>query len=584
MAYLDDQNNQQPAPNPIAALQASNDPNANQQGLLQAQAMMQQQQQQGQQQQQQQQIAAGMQQQQQGQQQQNQQQAVNPTPTGTTQQGATTTAGSPSIGATQAPVGWTPPKGYFNGSTNGALQNSLGTNPANMSGAGQEAYAKGMLAGQQFLSNKDANSRANENQTFMRQAVTKQQQIAAGMQQAAVTGGYGGVIDYLRTADPDKAMQFESNKATLDQSMLKTQSLQMMNDQQKQDALFHGYSLLGKMGATILAAPETDRDNLYQHMVPMVKAVMGPDTPSNWSAAAPNFLLAAGQAMPDSARWAAADSAKTTAGDVETASNRLQSLANAGVAADSPQYKAAQLDYNTKVDNNLLKQSQADELVHKQASDDASTTKDQAALQQTRLKNTNQFQTNYDKQSKPFTDMATAMRNFQTAQQAMQSDPTNPNANMQMAAAMNSLEGIRRINPGMVNMALQTDSKAGEFFNKIASLANAQDKSYLTSPEAIGRMNKIGTAVMQKLNNDQLVVNNLYKPQATKYLQGGTGSSQYNDATSINWHEPTSMNNPNATLTKNDIDGWAQQQLAKGRTANEITPIVQKYYQKLGIK
>ena len=236
-----------------------------------------------------------------------QQAAPNPTPTGTTIPGQMVTANMPTS-QQQAQGnqvnGWVPPPGYLQGSTNQQLQNSLGTNPANMSGMGQKGYAEGVIAGHQMMNADQAQGNANEMQTFKRQEITKQQQISMGMQQAAAKGGYGGVVDYLNTADPDRALQVQQAKTQLDQAMMKSESMAMQNDLQKKQSLFAGYGLLGKMGATILAAPQNERQALYQQMLPMVKAV-NPDAPDNVAAATPMFMLGAGQSMPDSAIWQA---------------------------------------------------------------------------------------------------------------------------------------------------------------------------------------------------------------------------------------------------------------------------------------
>jgi hypothetical protein len=117
------------------------------------------------------------------------------------------------------------------------------------------------------------------------------------MAQAAVQGGYPAVIEYLKSADPDRAMSFETQKVALDNSLMKNDMYSYMLPFQKNNALIDAYGALGKMGTAILRAPPGEQQAMYNVMRPLVTAV-NPDAPTDVNQAAPMFMLGAAQATP----------------------------------------------------------------------------------------------------------------------------------------------------------------------------------------------------------------------------------------------------------------------------------------------
>lgn len=126
----------------------------------------------------------------------------------------------------------------------------------------------------------------------------KQMMIEDGMSEAAKSGGYTGVIDYLKTVDPAMAIQFHSKKLALDDQMLNSEAAQMAAPNEKTKVLMEGYGLLGKMGQAILKAPEEDRQAMYEQMLPMARQIV-PDLPDDVNKASGTFMLAVSQATPE---------------------------------------------------------------------------------------------------------------------------------------------------------------------------------------------------------------------------------------------------------------------------------------------
>ncbi|CAB4120943.1 hypothetical protein UFOVP1_46 [uncultured Caudovirales phage] len=150
---------------------------------------------------------------------------------------------------------------------------------------------------QQQANQNQQSANANEAFGWQRSMVARQQAIMQGMSQAAQAGGYTGVIDFLKVADPDRAMAFENAKDNLDQNIMKTDVMKNITiPQAKQEAMFQAYGHLGSMGFALLHAPPGQQQAMYDQMQPMVKAVMGPNAPSNVQDFAPIALLGVAQA------------------------------------------------------------------------------------------------------------------------------------------------------------------------------------------------------------------------------------------------------------------------------------------------
>jgi hypothetical protein len=172
------------------------------------------------------------------------------------------------------------------------------------------SWVQGYLLRQQNDRANQENARQQDTQSMMdtkfaqsNQDRTKKQIIDIGMQKAAQQGGYEGVIQYLKIADPDRAMSFDSQKKDLDAKILRNDTMKTTLDSQKQNAMFESYGVLGKMGMAILKAAPEDREAMYNQMKPMIKQVV-PDAPDDLQAAVPMFMLGAAQAMPASQLFA----------------------------------------------------------------------------------------------------------------------------------------------------------------------------------------------------------------------------------------------------------------------------------------
>lgn len=127
----------------------------------------------------------------------------------------------------------------------------------------------------------------------------KGQVIEAGMQDAASKGGYSGVIDYLKTVDPAKAIAFHAEKLKLDNAIASTDVFQAVAKNEKDKAYLESYGILGKMFSAVNNAKPEDRQNLFNTMQPMLQKVLGAGAPKTIEEALPMGMLAVAQATPE---------------------------------------------------------------------------------------------------------------------------------------------------------------------------------------------------------------------------------------------------------------------------------------------
>lgn len=491
-------------------------------------------------------------------------QGINPTPTGLPNQG------NPAFGT--AANGWVPPKGYFEGSTNHQLHPQL--NPANMNGMQQRAYVEGQMQAQQLKNARDANGRANETQGWQRQEITKQQQIAQGMQQAAMQNGYGGVVDYLKTADPQRAIALQTQKTELDKSMLQSDSMKMLNDQQKKAALFQGYTQIGKMGATILSAPVEQRQALYQTMLPMVKAVV-PHAPNDLVSATPMLVLAAGQASPDNALWAAKQDVMGVQSSIGKAQSDLNKFITNGGDPNSQYGQSLRSQINEASQTGMLKQAQVDELSTKKITNETDAKNKQLATIQSiagSYQGTNEV--------KMYNTFDPFWQKFQAAQKALIANPKNSNAQEQLALAAAGMGGIKRISPAAAEFMASTGSDLDQYWEKLQSKANSTGTKVFMGPEEISRMMELGQQTHAQMAAKVNTVTNLYQKQAQQFSVPGGVSIQENIPW-VNTGDPLAPAGSNIP-SQQQIDQQAQQAIAKGAKPQAIEQQKQQYYQKYG--
>ncbi len=101
----------------------------------------------------------------------------------------------------------------------------------------------------------------------------QEQAIQQGMILAAQNGGFPAVIEYLKNADPQRALEFQVGKLKLDNGIMENETYQSAHQNDKSAAMLQGYSLLGGLGATLLKANPEDREKAWKSLAPIAKQI-----------------------------------------------------------------------------------------------------------------------------------------------------------------------------------------------------------------------------------------------------------------------------------------------------------------------
>ena len=275
---------------------------------------------------------------------------------------------------------------------------------------------------------------ANEMEEFgwKRDDRAKQKVIEAGMETAASEGGYEKVIDYLKTVDPNKAIEFHARKLSLDGAMLATDTMRAVSANEKSKAMVEGYSIIGKMGSALLKAAPEDRENLFKTMQPMLKSVLGEGAPRTLEEAVPVYMLSVAQATPQNMLF---KSGKETA-IMQSSIGKL----DADIAAKIKAGATPETDVGLR-DMINARSTYTSRLEQAEMAKASTTLQMQASQQQTatsKLNNTEKMQTSLNNVSKDFTKYMTDYVSVSGALKTLEKDPTNSAAQGIMATMMAS--------------------------------------------------------------------------------------------------------------------------------------------------
>lgn len=140
---------------------------------------------------------------------------------------------------------------------------------------------------------------------WKREDRNREQQIQEGMAQASQQGGYGAVVDFLKSVDPNKAIEFHSNKLKLDDSIMTNDLMQSRLPVEKNKAMFESYGMIAKMAIGLKKLPQEQQAAAYEQILPMIQKVI-PDADKTLTPRMSMLAdLAIAQGTPDSLAYSA---------------------------------------------------------------------------------------------------------------------------------------------------------------------------------------------------------------------------------------------------------------------------------------
>lgn len=339
---------------------------------------------------------------------------------------------------------------------------------------------------------------------------SRQTAIQIGMQQAAQENGYEGVIDYLKTADPDRAIEYTNKKLSLDQKMLQTDTMKALAPAQQANALIEGYGVMGRMGQAILNAPAGDRSAMYEHMKPILGAVMGQDNvPGSLEEAKSTLLLGAGQFNPNSQLFQANNQLlgiKTDLGQTIDALTQAHNM----FGSNDPRTQALQQQMNMLAENGGMKLSDIAKL--KVQKENNATTGEKG------LRNEWNGQTkDFNKLTGFYSSLAHAIRGGENIDPTS-GKPQGPNDVMTMYYYAHMLSPASTLKPGAMgtleNMAGVPDAVKVKY-NQVLNgnkLSPEERAAMLDSATSVWNANKKGYDTTKAGYND-IITNKGWNPQ-----------------------------------------------------------------------
>ncbi len=410
-------------------------------------------------------------------------------------------------------------------------------------------YIQGWLKAKEFEATKNADARAQgqlylaesedvrqdkmmdmkqEAFSWQREDRQKDQFIQEGMVKAMQTGGYSGVVDFLKTAKPKMAMEFENARMDLDAKMMKSDVMKASMPNEYAKILAEGYGIIGQMGAQLLKAPEEDRSQMYKILQPIL-AKVNPDAPKTLNQEAVNMLqLGAAQAMPANMAYASNQqmiTAKSRLGklDVDIRSR----IANGETLENSASLRAMVAKYEKENTMAETAKARLDDIDFKNQLQDAQKSRNTAQMQQAKYNLTASMNSKLQAESKRYIEFLDQKNVFDGAMAAISSGgggAAQTAAYRQVAMMFN--KGALS-DPDVAAFA-NSDNTILSARKKIESV-NSEDGIVALNPTEVQRLKILMGEVSSKIQDKQDKINKRYKAMANKY---GVDSSE------LSFYEP----------------------------------------------
>lgn len=428
-----------------------------------------------------------------------------------------------------------------------------------------------------------------EDQTWKREDRDRSQMISAGMADAAQSGGYEGVIDYLKTVDPKMAMDFEKGKAGLDKDIMQNEVMKVTSVKDRMQAMAESYGIIGRFGAGILSAEQKDRQGMYQQILPMLKTIV-PNAPDQLDAGAVRiFALGMSQALPQNMLFGATQTINKANTESAKAQLDIDTALQKGYTMDSPYVKSL-IAVRDKAQN------QQQEAHLQQATAELQMNNKQ---NQQNFDNSEKLNDSLEKGSKDFTTFMGQWTSLKGAWEAWKNNTDNSNAKSMFARQLLKTVSGANSSDTDANEIIHTDGglqktilniegymngkrpsvtpgemlQFGDFINKVRDLKISKQKSY--------EQQWIDTATRFKIPVENLRLPSMSVSQAIqetltppdkysnpKPQQGG----QKQQAMDPSQAEQILRKNPGAIdyfrQTYNYVPDWYQQQFSNSPSGN----------------
>jgi hypothetical protein len=232
-----------------------------------------------------------------------------------------------------------------------------------------------------------------------------------GIMEAATSGGYEGVIDYLKLVDPGQAIEIHAGKLKLESQMLQNDVLKSLAPAKKAEALLEGHQVLSRVGYAILNTPPEQQQGAYEFLLPMVKKI-NPAATGDLAKDSTMLLTSFALSMPENQIYGGNKQERTLGQQQVALDAQIQAAVNGGANPQTdPQLKAMMLD------RQRLKEEQ-----EKQGLKNLSVKNKQEMDVQKRVDNYNNY---LQKTSKDYMEFVTLSGKMDASLEAYHNNPNN---------------------------------------------------------------------------------------------------------------------------------------------------------------
>jgi hypothetical protein len=306
-------------------------------------------------------------------------------------------------------------------------------------------------------------------------------------------------------------------KDKMDQSMMQSEVMKAAMPNEIAKVMAEGYKIIGNMGYALLNAPEKDRDNMYQHILPMFK-IVNPDAPSSLNADATSMLmLGAAQATDANILYKAnkkALSSESQAGNIDV---DIRSRVAKGETAETSPGLASLLNQRQMLNDKAMEAKyvlQEHENKQKMVDIQNSKTEQEKLAGQYALES--KVKKDYLSESKDYINFSNTMTTFKGAIDSIPLGGGSISENAALRTAAKFFNGAGVMTDQDVNDFKASDSMFDQVAKKFQSAAGSNGIVSL-NPTEIQRMKIAISAIEKRKWERQQKINSQYGEASKKY-------------------------------------------------------------------
>lgn len=268
--------------------------------------------------------------------------------------------------------------------------------------------------------------------------------LQTGMIDASKSGGYEGVINFLKGHDPKQAIELHAEKLKLDAGMMKNEVYKAALPAEKAKVMMEGYKISGQIGLSMLNVPAEQRQKAWEAGAYKIASTIDPTISKDFNEAAPKLLLGQQLSHPGSIGLAVDKENASAQHNLNVVNKQLEALEVQGLG-DSPKaqkLKALQSGFEEKA---ILAEQ-------KEVEHSAKLARTQQQSKESKAKMTFKLQKQLDDRSKSFSEFTNNYVRLRSQFDVLERDPTN-------AAVQGSLG---RMAAALVQKGILTDKDVSE--------------------------------------------------------------------------------------------------------------------------